>query len=1320
MTAPTVPVTVDLADFGGPAIAGVKITARMSKVDMTAAGVVVSNAPVVGITDATGRAVLNCFPNALVPTGLGTKGASTKFTATIPHSSPLNVLAVIPNAPCKLVDVQVDLAPPPPPPDFLTRAGYQPVTNKTMGNNADKSCQLVDDDLIQWNCDDGRIAKLTMSTQRGVRVLATPQNAKDGTYTLIVKNHPNGGQGFTGYGTGITLVDNMAPNPAANSITVYEFKVVGTDLIAIKHGATTVAPSPSPTPAPAPTPAPGPAIGPAVAAFKSGVNLSGMEGSAPNVRFGTSTSPDLNYSVPRAATIAHLAANGVTLVRLNVIWEMLQPILAGAPANATVLAGYTNPLQSTFAAGDLWEPYAAAITAVLDACYTYGVRCVIDIHNYCRYMDFVYQPDGSIIGFNVPTDRLYPPYAANTEVVRKIFSKASNVTLTVAHYVNLWQKIATKWKDHPGLGGYGLMNEPNNMPAVGKNFGIDAYPNPFDPSNDYAQDFSIWPTYAQAAATAIRAIDSTMHIYCGGNDYQNPMAWATINPGLPLTGVSNVIYECHLYLDASSAGSRFDYTEEQGLHFSAGEGGVDISAATGTNRLAPFFTWLAAHGNPPAAVGEFGIPIEAREDGNAIDPRWLTAADATLLTMKNNNMRVFVWMGGDHWPTRPYPIGFVGKLHQNRTVEPLANAYFKKHLAINSTTVFDEGGQYSTAGAAITRTVQARGNGTSAINLTVASDNGGTFSKTALTLAAGVNSTDSFTFTPVANSVTTLTYTRTGGGQVPPPVVIYSLTDPVAYAATDLAKAAKTILAKYSAACWLAKDALKEFLTPVAAAAGDMIRGISNSGSGGTVESPMEAINWYNRDAGAPRSAQLPVLYNLDTNALPAMDFREYGRRGLFTRKLAPLVSGRDVYRRPTSRMPFDLTDPHFLVSAFKITSDGTNGVLMSASKMDERQHTALGLIGGKLQLDQQDSTIPPDSNVLVDPAASAIPVNTLTTASLVSTQGGQRLRKNGVQVAASTKTFSAGPHYFDTICTGFGYWGYYPQDAGQLLKYGGIAGRGNPTDAELGVLENYLASFGTPVVGGPPPTGGAAILQAAFDAGKVGTWLKRVLADMSTDPASYVAPTSYSGIIARWKNHGAADGHDLLETVAIQYPTLQTVAAHDSVHIYHGTKMLGVGGASTAFYFAFWGEDTSYSSTIASDRSTAHHGFRVRYDGDSAGSYFLDIGTGSATVTLPLLSGFGYRPPGNDTAHERHLIEAWFDGTTMGLRVDGSSTVVATQALGATPMAASLAADVVLCGDYPLGTGENSTFAAAQIYFKNYCPSSSDRNAIATYFMTE
>lgn len=111
MTVTTVPVTVRLADFDGDSVAGIEVTARMSDVDFTAEGTFVANDTVTAFTDASGIAVLNLFPNATIPTGLGTRGTTVRVRASMPGSRRLSVLAVIPNQACSLASCIVSQEP---------------------------------------------------------------------------------------------------------------------------------------------------------------------------------------------------------------------------------------------------------------------------------------------------------------------------------------------------------------------------------------------------------------------------------------------------------------------------------------------------------------------------------------------------------------------------------------------------------------------------------------------------------------------------------------------------------------------------------------------------------------------------------------------------------------------------------------------------------------------------------------------------------------------------------------------------------------------------------------------------------------------------------------------------------------------------------------------------------------------------------------------------------------------------------------------------------------------------------------------------------
>lgn len=106
MTAPTVPVTVRLSEQSGPVYASIVVRARLD-INEVYDGFIISDISE-AVTDATGTAVLQCFPNAPAPAGLGTMGSTYRFTANIVGGTRLNVMARVPNVPCDLHEILVD------------------------------------------------------------------------------------------------------------------------------------------------------------------------------------------------------------------------------------------------------------------------------------------------------------------------------------------------------------------------------------------------------------------------------------------------------------------------------------------------------------------------------------------------------------------------------------------------------------------------------------------------------------------------------------------------------------------------------------------------------------------------------------------------------------------------------------------------------------------------------------------------------------------------------------------------------------------------------------------------------------------------------------------------------------------------------------------------------------------------------------------------------------------------------------------------------------------------------------------------------------
>jgi endoglucanase len=204
------------------------------------------------------------------------------------------------------------------------------------------------------------------------------------------------------------------------------------------------APAPGPTPAPTPQPTPAPSPAPVPAGAAIGANLTGLQAAEFGLRYGSGTLPNVNYTPPRKAEVAWLAANGFTRNRLPIQWELLQPMLHDTVANATARSLIGEP--GAFHAG-----YESYITGILDAHAAAGTKCIIDLHNYCRYRDFVFQSNGSVIGLTASTDPLIRAYTTdNTQVQTRIFALAPGATLKQSNFVDFWVRAVNKWKNHPG------------------------------------------------------------------------------------------------------------------------------------------------------------------------------------------------------------------------------------------------------------------------------------------------------------------------------------------------------------------------------------------------------------------------------------------------------------------------------------------------------------------------------------------------------------------------------------------------------------------------------------------------------------------------------------------------------------------------------------------------------------------------------------------------------------------------------------------------------------------------------------------------------
>lgn len=279
--------------------------------------------------------------------------------------------------------------------------------------------------------------------------------------------------------------------------------------------------------------------------FAIGIDLDGMEYG------GAGAVVNFNYAVPGLSELQYYKSQGLDLIRLPISWATLQTSL-NAP---------------------LTESYLSNIKSVVDNAAAVGIKIILDVHNFGGY-------GGNQLGSAAVPD---------------------------ADFANLWTQLATAFAGNPGIGGYDLMNEPNNMPSP-----------------------TAWTEAAQAAITAIRKIDQKTEIYVEGNNWSNSAIWNRINPGLAqLHDPSNhLVFSGHLYLDRNGSGTGYDWATQ-----AATWGATEI----GVQRLQNFTAWLKAN-DLKGDIGEIGV-------GND-NPAWLTALDNTLAYAKASNLQVTYWDAG--------------------------------------------------------------------------------------------------------------------------------------------------------------------------------------------------------------------------------------------------------------------------------------------------------------------------------------------------------------------------------------------------------------------------------------------------------------------------------------------------------------------------------------------------------------------------------------------------------------------------------------------------------------------------------------------------
>ncbi len=178
-------------------------------------------------------------------------------------------------------------------------------------------------------------------------------------------------------------------------------------------------------------------------------------------------------------------------------------------------------------------------------------------------------------GFKVAIDLHSPPGGRyEDKSMRMFYEKPYN-----DHFVKVWERLATRYKGHPAVWGYDLVNEPVEVkePPEG-------------------MDYHATQT---RAAKAIRAIDPKTAIIVEVLDWDSPSSYAWMTP----LDVPNVVYEAHMY-EPTQFTHQGVYGAPSGIVYPGKIGEIDYDKETLRAILQPVREFQLAY-NVQIYIGEF-------------------------------------------------------------------------------------------------------------------------------------------------------------------------------------------------------------------------------------------------------------------------------------------------------------------------------------------------------------------------------------------------------------------------------------------------------------------------------------------------------------------------------------------------------------------------------------------------------------------------------------------------------------------------------------------------------------------------------------------
>ena len=263
-----------------------------------------------------------------------------------------------------------------------------------------------------------------------------------------------------------------------------------------------------------------------------------------------------DYTYPTDRDLEYWQQKGLMLVRIPFRWERLQH----------------DPN------GPLCQKDLQHVKDFIAVAERRGMSVVLDMHNYCRRID---NGKERIIG---------------------------TPDLSYESYGRFWRMMAEALVDYSNIYGYGLMNEPHDLPPTVS-----------------------WQKMAQTAIDSIRTVDDMTPIVVGGYHWSSARRWVQMSDHLKTLQdkADRLIFEAHCYFDFDGSGTyKFTYEQEEG------------SPTKGVELVRPFVEWLNKN-HLRGIVGEYGIPEN--------DPRWEVTLDNFLFYLAKNGVPALYWASGPWW-----------------------------------------------------------------------------------------------------------------------------------------------------------------------------------------------------------------------------------------------------------------------------------------------------------------------------------------------------------------------------------------------------------------------------------------------------------------------------------------------------------------------------------------------------------------------------------------------------------------------------------------------------------------------------------------------